>query len=378
MPLYFAFPDGVYNYVCAECTALCCKGHGFGGSLERQLRSLYVLYPQIESLVVSRVGDFVTLATTADGCALLDTDNRCRIEKEHHKSMKPTVCNTFPFNVFRRIGKTVTVSPHFLCPLRLIVPARPGEVEGTHLTLETQLRDGDVLNAEFVKTKATPLLLHDALDAVATVEREQNFRDLCSRSFGQRNFRDTLSTASTDPEDLERFAKRAAQIMRIEVPPRSSPYDELDDLLLALAPVHRLSFLTMSTEGILRALLVSELVVRRAWSQAALTLNLQGGMNLMTSFAATARLLGQADEPLDRGIKYNKKDLTFQDAEMTFAAFLFLREAMAGKGVLQTLETAVPSTMPASDRSALFQRMGVLLDTGASLKRSKPKRMKPS
>jgi len=23
--LFFAFPDGVYDYACAECTALCCK-----------------------------------------------------------------------------------------------------------------------------------------------------------------------------------------------------------------------------------------------------------------------------------------------------------------------------------------------------------------
>jgi Fe-S-cluster containining protein len=367
--LYFAFPDGVYNYVCAECTALCCKGHGFGGSLEQQLRPLYVLYPQIESLVVSRAGDFVTLATTADGCVLLDADNRCRIEKEHHKSMKPTVCNTFPFNVFRRIGKTVTISPHFLCPLRLVVPAQPEDVEGSHAKLETDLRD--VLTPEFVKTKAGPLALNDEVDAVATIEREKNFRDLCSRSLRRQNFRDTLREASADIVAFDLFAERAARLMRIDVPPRSQPYDELDDLLLAIAPVHRLALLIMSSEGILRALAIAELVVRRAWSLATLPLNLQGAMNLIASFAATERLLGQGDEALQRGIKSSKKDLTFQDPEMTFAAFIFLRDVMAGRGVMQTLEEAIPAEMPASDRSALFQKLGGLLDTGPSKSRGR-------
>jgi hypothetical protein len=312
------------------------------------------------------------LATTADGCALLDTDNRCRIEKEHHKSMKPTVCNIFPFNVFRRIGKTVTVSPHFLCPLRLVVPARPGEVEGTHQALETQLRGDDVLTAEFIKTKATPLMLHGELDEAATVEREKNFRDLCSQSLGRQNFRDTLKSASKAPQELERFAARAAALMRINVPPRSRPYDELDDLLLAVASVQRLSLLLMSTEGMLRALLIAELVVRRAWSLTTVPLNLQGAMNLVSGFTATGRLLGQADEPLKRGIKSGKKDLTFQDPGLTFAAFIALREMAGGKGVMQSLEEALPPEMPASDRSALFQKLGTLLDTGPRLKGTSP------
>jgi Fe-S-cluster containining protein len=335
----------------------------------QQLRPLYVLYPQIESLVVSRAGDFVTLATTADGCVLLDSDNRCRIEKEHHKSMKPTVCNTFPFNVFRRIGKTVTISPHFLCPLRLVVPAQPGDVEGSHEKLEADLRD--VLTPEFVKTKAGPLALNDEVDAMAAVEREKNFRDLCSRSLRRQNFRDTLREASADVVAFDLFTERAARLMRIDVPPRSKPYDELDDLLLAIAPVHRLALLIMSSEGILRALAIAELVVRRAWSLATLPLNLQGAMNLMASFAATERLLGQSDEALQRGIKTSKKDLTFQDPEMTFAAFIFLRDVMAGGGVMQTLEEAIPAEMPASDRSALFQKLGGLLDSGPAKNRGR-------
>jgi len=328
-------------------------------------------------MVVSREGDFVTLATTADGCALLDADNRCRIEKEHHKSMKPTVCNTFPFNVFRRIGKTVTVSPHFLCPLRLIVPARPGEVEGTHERLATSYCDGEFLTPEFIKSRAKKIMLNPDLDADRTVAREEAFRDLCANSFGRQSFRATLKAASQDVPELDRFAERAARIMRVDVPPRSKQYDELDDLLLAIAPVHRLSLLVMSGEGILRALLVAELVVRRAWSLATLPLNLQGAMNLAATFLPMERLLGQADEPLQRGIRSSKKDLTFQDPDLTFAAFLALRELSDGKGVMQTLEEVISESMPASDRSALFQKMGTLLDTGPLKKRSDKNKAQP-
>lgn len=76
--LFFAFPDGVYDYRCAECTALCCKGHGFGGSLDREMRSLFVRYPQLESMAHSRNGDQMAFVTTASGCVMLDADNFCR------------------------------------------------------------------------------------------------------------------------------------------------------------------------------------------------------------------------------------------------------------------------------------------------------------
>ena len=133
--LYFAFPDGVLHFVCAECTALCCKGHGFGGSLERHMRSLFVLYPALESTMISRKADIVELSTPTSGCHFLEPDNHCGIETRHGKSAKPGICSLFPFNVLRRIGSTIVVGPNFLCPLRVVVPARPGEVEGTHASL---------------------------------------------------------------------------------------------------------------------------------------------------------------------------------------------------------------------------------------------------
>ena len=370
VPLYFAFPDGVYDYVCAECTALCCKGHGFAGSLKRELRSLFVLYPKLESMAVSRVGDTVDFLTTKDGCVLLDADNRCRIEKEHGKARKPNVCNLFPFNDFTRIGKTVVVIPRFLCPLRLVLPASPGQVQGTHATIEAGIRDTEVLSKEYISTKVRPHLLHPSTDAVATLEREKRFRDLCALSLGHRRFSDTLKEASNDGAAMDKFVARVARLMKIEVPPRSRPRDQLDDLFLAIAPPYRLYMLKLTSEQMLRALAVAELTVRDGRSLWKLPPSLQGVMNLASGFGPVQRLLAYGEEPFEFVKPIAKKDLAFNDAELTFAAYLFQRQAAGPAGVLGALEEAIPTGMPVSDRSILFQKLGILVDQRRSKART--------
>ena len=362
VPLYFAFPDGVYHYVCAECTALCCKGDGFGGSLKREVRSLFVLYPQLESMTVARHGDTVTFANAKGACQFLDADNRCRIEKEHGKALKPTVCSLFPFNSFSRIGKTLTVSPHFLCPLHLSLPASPGEVEGTHATLEAGLRDTEVLSKEYLSTMVSPLLLHPSIDAVTAVDQEKKFRDLCALSLGRQSFPDTLRASSEDGAALDEFVARVARLMKIEVPARSRPHDELDDLMLAIAPPYRLSMLILTSEQILRALAVAELTLRLGSTLSTLPLSLQGVMRMASSFAQSQRLLAYGDEPFDFAKPISKKDLAFGDAQLTFAAYVFQRRSAGPAGVLGALEEVIKPEMPMSDRSVLFQRLGNLVD----------------
>ena len=372
VPLYFAFPDGVYHYVCAECTALCCKGGGLGGSLKREFRSLFVLYPQVESLAVSRDGDSVSFVNTVDGCAFLDADNRCRIEKEHGKALKPSVCSIFPFNNLRKIGKTVVVTPHFLCPLRLILPASPGEVQGTHSAIEASIRDSELLSKEHVRSLSRPLFMHPSTDAVLAIDQERKFRDLCSVSLGRQSFSDTLKKASHDGAALEKFVGRAARVMGIEVPPKSQPRDHLDDLLLAIAPPYRSSMLGLASEQMLRALAVAELTLRRACSLAKLPINLQGVMQMASTFGPTQRLLAYGDEPFDFVTHISKKELAFGDPQLTFAAYLFQRQGDGPAGVLSTLEEAILPEMPVSDRSVLFQRLGNLVDQ----KRSKLEKQK--
>src|SRR5215510_6034698 len=175
--LFFAFPDGVYDYVCAECTALCCKGHGFGGSLEREMRPLFRRYPELETMVLERQGDRVLFATTVGGCLMLDADNLCRIEKDLGKESKPTVCKLFPFNSFTRVGKTVVVTPHFLCPLRLVTPARPGSVQGSHAQLESDIRKNRILDPDYLKNAVPAMRVHSSLSELQVIKREQAFRE---------------------------------------------------------------------------------------------------------------------------------------------------------------------------------------------------------
>jgi hypothetical protein len=366
--LFFAFPDGVYDYKCAECTALCCKGHGFGGSLEREMRPLFVRYPQIESMAYSRHGDQITFATTASGCVMLDTDNFCRIEKELGKSAKPNICNLFPFNLFSKIGKTIVVMPHFLCPLRAVVPARPGEVQGTHTLLENGIRSSRILNRDYVKNEIAAARLHPSVTEAAVIDREKSFRNLCSNALGTNRFIDTLKEAATDPAALAAFVRQARGILGYESAPEMEERDALDDMLLAFASPYRIGLLDLPADGILRALAIAELIVRRTWRSTLQQPSFQGLANNIVSFKPVQVLLAFADEAFDFG-KVTQKMLSFHDAELTFAAFIGVHNA-AEKGMLGALDQAIPPKMSVADRSILFMRLGEVLQKTRS-KRSR-------
>jgi len=357
--LFFAFPDGVYDYKCAECTGLCCKGHGFGGSLDREMRSLFVRYPRIESMAVSRNGDQITFATTTSGCVMLDTNNFCQIEKELGKSAKPNICNLFPFNHFAKIGKTIVVMPHFLCPLRSVVPARPGEVQGTHALIEEALRSSRMLSRDYVKNVIAPARLHSSLNEAAVIDREKSFRSLCSQALASSRFIDTLKNASTDPPAFAAFVQRACGILGYESSPEREERDALDDMLLAFASPYRIGLLDLPAEGMLRALAVAEIIVRRAWRGAPQQPSFQGLANHVVNFKPVQVLLAFADEAFDFG-KVTQKTLSFSDPELTFAGFIAVRNA-AEKGMLGALEEAIPPQMSVADRFILLMRLGELL-----------------
>ncbi len=367
VPLYFAFPDGVYDYVCAECTALCCKGHGFGGSVQRELRPLFARYPQLETLAISRTGDEMLLMTSASGCLMLDTDNRCRIEKELGKDKKPSICNLFPFNAFARIGKTVAVSPHFLCPLRLVLPAGSRKVQGIHHEIETIIRASQILDRVYLRARVRHLRMHPSLDESRTIQSESEFRQKCADAFANHRFQEVLSDASSDPASLAQFVERATNVLGLNPTARPSR-DHLDDLLLAFAPVHRLSLLSLGPEGMLRALAVAELIMRRAWSTVP-QVTLQTVANTVSQFMPTEMLLADGDEPFEFG-KLNQKAFAYQGPEITFAAFQAVREA-SQFGVLTALERAIEPSLPVSDRSILLLRLGRLMEEAKSRKKSK-------
>lgn len=358
--LYMAFPDGVFHYVCAECNALCCRGDGFGGSLEKEFKPLFQIYPALESLVTFRKGDEIHLSNPRGRCIMLDDDRLCRIEKEHGKEIKPAVCTLFPFNSFARIGNDVSIMPHFLCPLRVQVPARTNEVEGTHTKIEAALRASVFFEARYPNIPS--LQIHPSLDAPSVLHREKTFRDLCAASLGTSRFSDVLLKASANPSTFMETVERGKKLLGLPAPDQMRERDGIDDLLLAIAPAHRLNLLTLPSENILVALALGETHLRQVLSISNHPLNPQGTHKILTDFVVAIRLLARGDEPL--GVYQNRpmKVPPFDDAAMTFAGIIALRKINSGIGILSALEEAF-SSLTVSDRTFLFLQVGNQLES---------------
>ena len=362
VPLFFAFPDGVYHYVCAECTALCCRGQGFSGSLEREMKTLLQIYPALGSVSTGRVADQVSVTTPAGACFFLDADNLCRIEKEHGKATKPGVCVLFPFNVFTRIGAAVAVSPHFLCPLRLQVPPSSGAVEGTHADLEAAIRDSRMLDPGYVKSFLTPARLHPDLNPRAVLARESTFRDACSQALGHARFASTLNDASTDRAALASRVDRATRLLGLDPPSRPPARDAIDDLLLALASPLRLDLLSLSSEGMLAALALAERILRHTSALSPETPSLQGASQVVSDLFPVLRLLARGDEPLEISRAASLKSPPFGVPELLFSTHRFWRAFKSTPRTLTVLEQSVPPTMSPSDRTVLFNSLGSRMD----------------
>ena len=369
--VYFAFPDGVFDYVCAECNALCCRGHGFSGSIEQEVGQLFTLYPELESTVTGRRADIVSFATADVGCHLLDSDNLCRIEKEHGYDLKPGVCRTFPFNSFSLIGKTLVVSPHFLCPLRIRVPAQPGAVEGTHERLEPQILESGLVSDTARKFSMLTARLHPSEKAHSVVARETAFRDRCGVALGVGTFSECVRSATEDPAGLDRAVSRGAALLGLE--PRSAGLepDGIDDILLAVAPSVRLSFLGLPANGILIALALAELVVRRVTALSPAAPTPQQVINVIHPIMPALHLLGCTGVPVIPAGRGKPKTPPFGDPAMVFAGHIVLRRVGAEADILDALESGMQRIEPVSDRTAFLVEMGGLI--GPSHKRTKAK-----
>ncbi len=373
VPLFFAFPDGVYHYVCAECTALCCRGQGFSGSLDREMRTLLQIYPALGSVSTGRVADHVSITTPTGRCFFLDGDNLCRIEKEHGKATKPGVCVLFPFNVFTRIGAAVAVSPHFLCPLRLQVPPWSGAAEGTHADLEAAIRDSRMLDPAYVKSFLTPARLHPDLKPRAVVVRESTFRDACSQALDHGRFVSTLLDASTDRAALDSRVDRGTRLLGLDPPSRPAARDPIDDLLLALASPLRLGLLSLSSEGMLGALALAERILRHTRALSPEAPSLQGAYQVLSGLFPVLRLLARGDEPLEISRAANLKSPSFGVPELVFTVHRFWSAFKSTPQTLTALEQAVPPTLSPSDRTVLFHTLGSQMDQ-VILKRGKKRK----
>lgn len=369
--LYLTFPDGVFHYSCKECNAFCCRGYGFAGSVKREMLPLFARYPAIQSMAAKRAGDFVFFSTPASGCILLGSDNTCRVENELGKDAKPSICRLFPFNSFARLGKTVIVSPHFLCPLGVRFPPRPDSVEGSHSRVEAAIRASGVLNEFYINQNAPHLALHPSGDAAFVLRREKRFRDLCSRSFGERTFADAVRAECADTGSLDTFTERAARLMGLKPRRRSRRRDSLDDVLLALAPVFRMELLSLSSEGILRALAVGELIVRRIMAISSDPASPNGVYSILHANGPALRLVAREGESITRLKTGRLKSPAFGDVDLTFAAFSTLRELGNSIDLLGALERTITASLPASDRAILLTQLGRQIDRALSRPRGR-------
>src|SRR5262249_48571113 len=166
-----------------------------------------------------------------------------------------------------------------------------------------------------------PARLHPSTDAISTIDCEQDFRELCSKALGVTRFTDILMQCSVDPHALQAFAQRARGVVGYESASPLKECDLMDELLLAMASAYRIGLLDLAGEEKLRVLMVAEMMVRRTWSGLPQTPTSQGIVNTLVAQGPIHRLLACGDQPFKFGVMTNKS-FSFQDAELTFAAFI--------------------------------------------------------
>ena len=362
MRLFLAFPDGVYHYSCQECNAHCCHGQGFGGNLKKEMTPLLKLYPNLGLVAKSRNGEILDFVTPTGRCYFLGSDNFCRIEKDHGKALKPGVCSLFPFNSLSRIGNTVVVSPHFMCPLRLKLPAQPGKVTGTHSEVEKAVKASGLLERVPKKGQKHPQGM-SARKEESLLQRESAFRDACGSAIHRRlSFRDFLQEQSTN--NLGDFVKRAAALLGINVLSQKSTRDSLDDLLLALASPIRLRLLDLKPEEVVRILALAEVYLRQVSSLSEDPPTLQGTHQILVSIFPVLRLLARGHRPPVRQDAIPAAPKLW-NPELTFASVIFF-ESQKSMGVLAALECALPLELSLTDRTLFLRHIAQRMSAAAA------------
>ncbi len=354
LTFYLPFPDGVLHHVCAECDALCCRGHGFSGSLSREMTRLLVLYPALAGAVTSRRGDVITLHNPARACYFLQDDNRCGIEVRHGRQLKPGLCTLFPFNNFSRLGEDIVVlAPHLLCPLRVVLPRSDG-AEGGHQRVIQAAKDSFLLDRGEFSASVPSLPLPPHQTPRGALQQETGFRDACSDGLQTARFSEVLARCSTDAAGLTRFQYRAALVCGV-VPAAAPERDALDDILLVLASFWRLKLLSLGQERMLRVLALAELLIRRLALLSPRAATPQQVDQFYSEVFPACHLLSRNESPMmvpDR----LRTLASFGTADVTCTAYQALRAAE--RSVLVAFEEAFAQGTPTHDRMAILMEVG--------------------
>lgn len=352
-----AFPDGALDYVCAECNAHCCRAEGFGGSLRREMGQLLRLYPALDVQVEQRHGDCLSFRTSREGCGFLRPDFRCDVEVEHGKALKPGACVLFPFNHFRWLGDVLFVVPTFVCPLRLVVPPRPGAVQGTHRAILETVHETRLLDPGFLET-LTRIPLCPGTTPGATVERELRFRDASTAALGRGRFADLVLAESADRAALAQRVTAALAVLGW-ADPRPTERDRFDDLMLVLAGPRRVEMGYLPTEALLATLLLAEIALRRSWTYTDRTPTLRDADSLLDTSWPALQLLGLGEEPVELTGRKAPKAPPYSQPDMVLAAYVALRQMKSG--VLAAVAQAMTPALSPADRVALCGDLGRLV-----------------
>src|SRR5262249_13772061 len=150
---------------------------------------------------------------------------------------------------------------------------------------------------------------------------------------------DVLRDASDDPDALDAFVMRAARILALDGEEAAPQRDRMDDLLLAVAPPLRLSLLSLRGDAMLQALALGERLARRTLSLRRAP-SWQGVHGAVSGALPMLKLMARGDESL--GLADGcEKGAPLATPELTFAAYLALREARGSGGILAALEKAI-------------------------------------
>jgi hypothetical protein len=343
---YFAFPDRAYHYDCAQCSAICCRGHGIG-TAARETPALLSHYPELAFTATKSGQSGSNFTNPAGGCFFLTEKNLCQVEQDHGRAAKPGVCVAFPFNDFSRIGNVVVVRPHFLCPLRLL----PGKGTGNHAELEKMLHETGVVSRAL--RQPGPDLSEVA--ALEVIQREEAFRDKCGSAIGLRAFDELLGQEEEDKTEHQKWRERALRLWGI--PSLAAPRVYLDDILLALAPPLRMRIVLLTERQRLRILALAGAYLRNVARITSRPLTLQGSHQMIVNVLGVLRLFATGNVSLRLSAPEATQGVDFQNPELTLAFFQVLEELQGGRKLFDALDDAVPMRLSDIERTIFFHQL---------------------
>ncbi len=356
-PVYFAFPDNVLDYDCSSCGAKCCRGHGFAASMDRELPGLLTRFPELAYTAIRHSGNWTQFFNLPGNCFLLDGGHSCSIENQLGKTMKPGVCRAFPFNNISSSDNLLIIAPHFLCPLNLTQNNSGLSHKGSHAEIFQELLETGILANHSMHNK---LCINEPIDSF--LNKEVILRDICTQNIGHQNFSSSISGLSCDKTAHNLSISRAERLMGLDRC-KKLPAEMTDDFLLALAPMFSISFSDLPVLGRLKALALTESLLRTIFALNNNTLSLQGLAITFDHVASIIHLFTCEHTQLpDRANTSpnttSLKLLNLKDPQISMAAAIVIRLIQRGVPPLEALEEAVPPEMPIVNRMVLFQALG--------------------